>query len=203
MSTAVHVPRARSSSIRYIALIQAFFAAVAQVLEYLAPAPAADAAPILSLSSSPSAPAPVVENIASIPAVYAAPALVAEYIALHQQCTLHLHLRWSQRAGTSSVRCTCAYCGAHRASTSCLTQRSFLESSSHVRRRLLASRCGEQRSPVSLLVDTLHSCYKVSITKLTHRQLLCSPRTVGNAPHQGTCADLKKRVFSCCICARR
>ena len=32
---------------------------------------------------------------------------------------------------------------------------------------LLATRCGEQCSPVSLFVDTFHSCYKVSITKLT------------------------------------
>ena len=74
-------------------------------------------ASVLSLSSSPSAPAPVVEYIASIPAVYAAPVLVAKYIALHQQCTLHLHLRWSQRAGTSSVHCTCTSRGVHRVST--------------------------------------------------------------------------------------
>ena len=86
------------------------YAAPAQVLMYLAQAPAACAAPIFTaigafgslLSSPPSAPAPVVDHIASIPAVYAAPVLVTEYIALHQQCTLHLHLWWSQRAGFSS-----------------------------------------------------------------------------------------------------
>ena len=69
----------------------------------------------------------------------------------------------------------------------------FYESSSHVRRRLLATKCGEQCSPVSLFVDTFYSCYKVSLTKLTHRQLLCSPRTVGMAPHQGACADLEMK----------
>ena len=34
----------------------------------------------------------------------------------------------------------------------------FCESSSHVRRRLLVTKCGEQCSPVSLFVDTFHSC---------------------------------------------
>ena len=123
--------------------------------------------------------------------VYATPALVVMYIA-----------------PTLSVNVSPSPIVEHIAPTQAVSYvEEFYESSSHVRRRLLATRCGEQFSPVSLFVDTFHSCYKVSTTKLTHRQLLCSPRTVGNAPHQGACADLEmrknKEVFSCCICARR
>ena len=96
--TAVHVPRARSSSIRRacsrrvrVASVcckvhcanTSIFPALAQVLEYLAPAPAADAAPIVTATGGfgslpvcpPSAPPPVVEYIASTLAVYAAPYL--------------------------------------------------------------------------------------------------------------------------------
>ena len=121
---------------------------------------------------------------------------------------LHLHLWWMYIAtATIGIRGTFTCRGLHRPSTIsvCYTApassvnvspspivehiaptqamsyaEEFYESSSHVRPRLLATRCGEQCSPVSLFVDTFHSCYKVSITKLTHRQLLCSPRTVGN-----------------------
>ena len=98
------------------------------------------------------------------------------------------------RAGTISVRFTFANCGAHRANTSNVLRGGVLcvvvtcpttSSCDKVWRAML--------SCLSLFVDTFHSCYKVSITTLTHRQLLCSPRTVGNAPHQGACVDLEMK----------
>ena len=118
---------------------------------------------------------PVVDYIAPAPSVYATPALVVMYIA-----------------PASSLYVSPSPIVEHTAPTQAMSYaEEFYESSSHVRRRLLATRSGEQCFLVSLFVDTFHSCYKVSITKLTHRQLLCSPRTVGNAPHQGACADLE------------
>ena len=54
------------------------------------------------------------------------------------------------RAGIISERFTFAYCGARRAFQAVSYAEEFYESSSHVRRRLLATRCGEQCSPVSL-----------------------------------------------------
>ena len=135
----------------------------------------------------------MVDYIATVPSVHVALALVVDYIApvpsgYATPALVH-------RAGISSERCTSPIVEHIAPAQAVSYAEEIFESSSHVRRRLLASRCGEQRSPVSLLVDTLHSCYKVSITKLTHRQLLCSPRTVGNAPHQGACADLRKSFF--------
>ena len=155
-------------------------------------------ASVLSLSSPPSTPSPVVEYIATIPSVYVALVLVVDYIAPAPSVYATPALVVMHIAPASSVNDSPSPIVEHIAPTQSVSYaEEFYESSSHVRRRLLATRCGEQCSPVSLFVDTFHSCYKVSITKLTHRQLLCSPRTVGNAPHQGACADLemKKKKF--------
>ena len=50
------------------------------------------------------------------------------------------------------------------------------ESAPHVRRRLPATRCGEQRSPVSLSVDTLESTNKVSTDNADTPSVLYSSR---------------------------
>ena len=136
------------------------------------------------------------DYIATVPSVHVALALVVDYIAPAPSGYATPALLVMYIAPASAVNVALSPIVEHIAPAQAVSYaEEIFESSSHVRRRLLASRCGEQRSPVSLLVDTLHSCYKVSITKLTHRQLLCSPRTVGNAPHQGACADLRKKSF--------
>ena len=147
---------------------------------------------VLSLLSPPSTPSPLVEYIATVPSVYVALVLVVDYIAPAPSVYATPALVVMYIAPASSVNVSPSPIVEHIAPTQAMSYaEEFCESSSDVRRRLLATRCGEQLSLVSLFVDTFHSCYKVSITKLTHRQLLCSPRTVGNAPHQGACADLE------------
>ena len=144
---------------------------------------------VLSLWSPPYTPSPVVEYIVTVPSLYVALVLCR---GLHRPNTISVcypALVVMYIATESSVNVSPSPIVEHIAPTQAMPYVEEFYESSHVRRRLLATRCGEQCSPVSLFVDTFHSCYKVSITKLTHRHLMCSPRTAGNAPHQGACAD--------------
>ena len=63
------------------------------------------------------------------------------------------------------------------------------ESAPHVRRRLPATRCGEQRSPVSLSVDTLESMNNVSTDNADTSSAVVklAEEIDESAPQQSTC----------------